>query len=107
MNRIKTYVCGGGDTQHSTIQFVLYCTVFHIKAVNVIHFSFLLQINKTLELVKVIESTGVSAVAVHGRIMIERPQHKNRNHVIKAISEAVTVPVIAKYDMINTQVFKL
>ncbi|GIY87851.1 tRNA-dihydrouridine(20) synthase-like [Caerostris extrusa] len=53
------------------------------------------ELEKTLELVKLIQSTGVAAIAVHGRIMGERPQHKNRNHVIKAISETLSIPVIA------------
>ncbi|GFT96562.1 tRNA-dihydrouridine(20) synthase-like [Nephila pilipes] len=53
------------------------------------------ELEKTLELVKIIETTGVAAIAVHGRIMGERPQHKNRNNTIKAISEALSIPVIA------------
>ncbi|GFY68400.1 tRNA-dihydrouridine(20) synthase-like [Trichonephila inaurata madagascariensis] len=53
------------------------------------------ELEKTLELVKLVESTGVAAIAVHGRIMGERPQHKNRNHVIKAIAETLSIPVIA------------
>lgn len=53
------------------------------------------DLDKTLDLVKTIESTGVNALAVHGRIMSERPQHKNRNYAIKAISEAISIPVIA------------
>nr|XP_042897397.1 tRNA-dihydrouridine(20) synthase [NAD(P)+]-like isoform X2 [Parasteatoda tepidariorum] len=53
------------------------------------------ELDKTLDLVKLIEQTGVSAIAVHGRIMGERPQHKNRNYVIKAIAETISIPVIA------------
>lgn len=53
------------------------------------------DIDETLKLAKIIESTGVSAIAIHGRIMVERPQHKNRNHVIKAISDILSIPVIA------------
>ncbi|XP_035233549.1 tRNA-dihydrouridine(20) synthase [NAD(P)+]-like, partial [Stegodyphus dumicola] len=56
-------------------------------------FSF--QLHKTLDLVKVIENTGVAAIAVHGRVKEERPQHKNRNYVIKAIAETLSIPVIA------------
>ena len=55
-----------------------------------------LQVEDTLALVKVIESTGVRALAVHGRIKEERPRHPNRNHVIKKVAETVSIPVIAK-----------
>ncbi|KAG8200865.1 hypothetical protein JTE90_015770 [Oedothorax gibbosus] len=53
------------------------------------------EMDKTLELVKLIESTGVAALAVHGRVMVERQQHKNRNHVIREISKHISIPVIA------------
>ncbi|CAL1286360.1 unnamed protein product [Larinioides sclopetarius] len=53
------------------------------------------ELDKTLELVKIIESTGVAAIAVHGRTITERQQHKNRSYVIRAISEVVSIPVIA------------
>lgn len=52
--------------------------------------------NKTLELVKAFESTGISAIGVHGRTKVERPQHKNRNDMIKFIASNVKIPVIAK-----------
>ena len=57
-----------------------------------------LQLEDTLGLVKVIESTGVRALAVHGRIREERPRHPNRNHVIKKVAETVSIPVIAKQE---------
>ena len=57
---------------------------------------FAVQLEDTLALVKVIESTGVRALAVHGRIREERPRHPNRNHVIKKVAETVSIPVIAK-----------
>lgn len=49
-----------------------------------------------MKLVKVIESTGVSALGVHGRTKEERPRHANRNNVIKTIAEDLSIPVIAK-----------
>ncbi|XP_069495814.1 tRNA-dihydrouridine(20) synthase [NAD(P)+]-like isoform X2 [Ambystoma mexicanum] len=52
-------------------------------------------LEETLSLVKRIEKTGVAAIAVHGRKKEERPQHPVHCDVIKAISEAVSVPVIA------------
>lgn len=52
--------------------------------------------NKTLELVKELESTGISAIGIHGRTRDERPQHNNRNKTIKFIANNVNIPVIAK-----------
>jgi len=53
------------------------------------------RIEDTLELIKLIESTRVKAIAVHGRTKEERPQDQNRNHVIKATAQSVSIPVIA------------
>lgn len=52
---------------------------------------------ETLELVRMIEQTGVSAIAVHGRTKEERPQDANRDQLIRQLAEAVSIPVIAKY----------
>ncbi|XP_071973882.1 tRNA-dihydrouridine(20) synthase [NAD(P)+]-like isoform X3 [Engystomops pustulosus] len=49
----------------------------------------------TISLVRIIERTGVAAIAVHGRKKEERPQHPVHCDFIKAISEAVSIPVIA------------
>ncbi|XP_050778665.1 tRNA-dihydrouridine(20) synthase [NAD(P)+]-like isoform X2 [Gopherus flavomarginatus] len=53
------------------------------------------SLEDTISLVKRIEKSGVAAIAVHGRKKEERPQHPVHCEVIKAISEAVSVPVIA------------
>ncbi|XP_043937984.1 tRNA-dihydrouridine(20) synthase [NAD(P)+]-like isoform X2 [Protopterus annectens] len=53
------------------------------------------SLEDTISLVKLIERTGVSAVAVHGRVKEERPQHPVHCDVMKAISEALSIPVIA------------
>ncbi|XP_043382269.1 tRNA-dihydrouridine(20) synthase [NAD(P)+]-like isoform X2 [Chelonia mydas] len=53
------------------------------------------SLEDTISLVKRIEKTGVAAIAVHGRKKEERPQHPVHCEVIKAISEAVSIPVIA------------
>uniref|UniRef100_A0A8C3XLQ3 Dihydrouridine synthase 2 n=1 Tax=Chelydra serpentina TaxID=8475 RepID=A0A8C3XLQ3_CHESE len=53
------------------------------------------KLEDTISLVKRIEKTGVAAIAVHGRKKEERPQHPVHCEVIKAISEAVSVPVVA------------
>ncbi|XP_078688741.1 tRNA-dihydrouridine(20) synthase [NAD(P)+]-like [Branchiostoma floridae x Branchiostoma belcheri] len=53
------------------------------------------KLEDTLSLVKLIESTGVAAVAVHGRYKEERPRHPVHPDAIKAIAETVSIPVIA------------
>ncbi|XP_048253841.1 tRNA-dihydrouridine(20) synthase [NAD(P)+]-like [Haliotis rufescens] len=53
------------------------------------------KLEDTLKLVKLIESTGVAAIAVHGRTKYERSRHHNRNDVIRAIAEHLSIPVIA------------
>ncbi|XP_033626350.1 tRNA-dihydrouridine(20) synthase [NAD(P)+]-like [Asterias rubens] len=53
------------------------------------------SIEDTLALAHTIESTGVAALAVHGRTKRERPQHPVNCDMIKTISEALTIPVIA------------
>ncbi|CAB0009785.1 unnamed protein product [Nesidiocoris tenuis] len=50
---------------------------------------------KTLQLCKDFESCGIAAIAVHGRTKDERPQHSNRNDLLKKISQLLTIPVIA------------
>lgn len=54
------------------------------------------DIDDTVALCKKLAATGVAAICVHGRTINERPMHSNRNHFIKAISEALDIPVIAK-----------
>ncbi|XP_077313332.1 tRNA-dihydrouridine(20) synthase [NAD(P)+]-like isoform X3 [Lithobates pipiens] len=51
-------------------------------------------VEETVSLVKMIEKTGVVAIAVHGRKKEERPQHPVHCDFIKAIAEAVSIPVI-------------
>lgn len=50
---------------------------------------------ETLKLCEELASTGIAALAIHGRTIDERPQHPNRNHVIKLISEKLSIPVIS------------
>lgn len=54
------------------------------------------QIEDSVALARLIESCGVAALTVHGRTVTERPQHRNRDETIRAISQAVKIPVIAK-----------
>ncbi|KAK6983536.1 tRNA-dihydrouridine(20) synthase [NAD(P)+]-like protein [Biomphalaria glabrata] len=53
------------------------------------------DIQETVALAKLIESTGVSAIGVHGRTKSERSRDPNRDDYIKAVSNAVSIPVIA------------
>ncbi|XP_055222193.1 tRNA-dihydrouridine(20) synthase [NAD(P)+]-like isoform X2 [Gorilla gorilla gorilla] len=53
------------------------------------------SLEDTLSLVKRIERTGIAAIAVHGRKREERPQHPVSCEVIKAISDTLSIPVIA------------
>ncbi|KAM9302136.1 tRNA-dihydrouridine(20) synthase [NAD(P)+]-like [Gastrophryne carolinensis] len=52
-------------------------------------------LEETLKLAKIIEKTGVTAIAVHGRRKEERPQHPVHCDIMKAIAQSVSVPVIA------------
>uniref|UniRef100_A0A8C9W4R5 Dihydrouridine synthase 2 n=1 Tax=Scleropages formosus TaxID=113540 RepID=A0A8C9W4R5_SCLFO len=54
-----------------------------------------LQMEETVQLAKRIEKTGVAAIGVHGRTKEERPQHPVHCDVIKAVVEAVSIPVLA------------
>ena len=44
-----------------------------------------------------IEETGVSGIAVHGRMRDERPKHENHDDVVAEIVRNTHLPVIAKY----------
>lgn len=54
------------------------------------------DVDETLKLVKNLASSGISALAVHGRTKTERPQHLNRNSTIRKIAESLDIPVIGK-----------
>lgn len=51
---------------------------------------------KTLEVVKKLESTGIRAIAIHGRTRDERPQHAVHADIIRYVAERISIPVIAK-----------
>lgn len=53
------------------------------------------DLERTIKLVKLIESCGVAAIAVHGRTKDQRPNHECDTEVIRAISESISIPVIA------------
>lgn len=51
---------------------------------------------KTLDVVKKLVSTGISAIAIHGRKKDERPQHAVHTDFIQFVAERISIPVIAK-----------
>lgn len=53
------------------------------------------NLDDTLKLVRLIESCGVSAIAIHGRTKEQRPNQENQNDTIRVISESIKIPVIA------------
>lgn len=78
-----------------TVKDILSTLVKHLSIPVTCKMRLLPTMEDTLSLVKLIESTGVSAIAVHGRKKEERPRHANDNAAIKRICEAVSIPVIA------------
>ena len=54
------------------------------------------SLEETINLVKMIQSCGVKAIGVHGRFQQERSSNPPHNDYIKAISDVLTIPVIAK-----------
>ncbi|XP_076316481.1 dihydrouridine synthase 2 isoform X2 [Tachypleus tridentatus] len=56
---------------------------------------FSIKLEDTVALAKLIESTGVAGLTIHGRTKEERPQHQNRTHIIKAVAAVLSIPVIA------------
>jgi len=53
------------------------------------------DINKTIDLVKIIEKTGVAALGVHGRTKDQRPNDENNVDAIRQIVAATSLTVIA------------
>ncbi|KAG8012430.1 tRNA-dihydrouridine(20) synthase [NAD(P)+]-like [Nibea albiflora] len=63
------------------------------------------SLEETLSLVQRIEKTGVTAIAVHGRMKEERPRHPVHCDYIQAIAQTVSIPVIANggsLDLVKT-----
>ncbi|KAG0354925.1 hypothetical protein BGZ54_001408 [Gamsiella multidivaricata] len=56
---------------------------------------------KTLKLVKMIEATGIKALAVHCRYRDERPREPGHWDRFQEIVEAVSIPVIANGDVVE------
>ena len=56
---------------------------------------------KTLNLVRMIEATGIKALAVHCRYRDERPREPGHWDRFQEIVEAVKIPVIANGDVME------
>ena len=54
----------------------------------------MLQEEETLSLCKEIESTGVAALAVHGRTRFTRSSHPCNYDIIQKIKSIISIPVI-------------
>lgn len=50
---------------------------------------------KTIALCEELVSSGISAIAIHGRTKDERPQHSNHSDVVKEVAKHLQIPVIA------------
>ncbi|CAL1540097.1 unnamed protein product [Lymnaea stagnalis] len=82
-------------TQHEKVKNILTTLVSELDVPVTCKIRVLPSVQDTVELAKLIESTGVSAIGVHGRTKSERSQDPNRDDYIRAVAEAVRVPVIA------------
>merc|ERR1712242_180463 len=51
--------------------------------------------DKTVKFAQRLEATGISALAIHGRLKAERPRHPCRYETIKAVSAALKIPVLS------------
>ncbi|KAJ3090085.1 tRNA-dihydrouridine(20) synthase [NAD(P)+]-like [Quaeritorhiza haematococci] len=61
------------------------------------------NLDQTLDLVRMIEKTGVKAIAVHCRTRAERPKDTPHWEVLASIVKAVNVPIIANGDVFDTE----
>ncbi|KAJ2953598.1 hypothetical protein O0L34_g1203 [Tuta absoluta] len=49
----------------------------------------------TIKLVNTLVSSGIKAIAIHGRTRDERPQHAMHHDIVKYVAERISIPVIA------------
>lgn len=54
----------------------------------------LLETERTIKLVQEFEEIGISAIGIHGRTKVERPQHPVHSDRIKEIAQSISIPVI-------------
>ncbi|XP_017025027.1 tRNA-dihydrouridine(20) synthase [NAD(P)+]-like [Drosophila kikkawai] len=53
------------------------------------------DVDATIELVKKLAATGIAAIGIHARTRDERPQHRPHPDVLRAVAQAVSIPIIA------------
>lgn len=53
------------------------------------------DLEETVQLAKELQSTGISAIGVHGRTKTERPRHPVNEEAIAKVASALHIPVIA------------
>lgn len=56
-----------------------------------------------VEIAKMAEQAGISAVAIHGRTRSQMYEGKSNNHYIRMVKEAVGIPVIGNGDIRNVE----
>lgn len=83
-------------SQPEKAKLILTTLVDNIKVPITCKIRVLESIEDTIALVKSLASSGISAIAVHGRTKNERPQHPNRIDTIRKIAETLNIPVIGK-----------
>ncbi|XP_017109267.1 tRNA-dihydrouridine(20) synthase [NAD(P)+]-like [Drosophila bipectinata] len=53
------------------------------------------DVDDTIRLVQKLADTGIAAIGIHARTRDERPQHKPHPDVLRAVAQAVSIPIIA------------
>ncbi|XP_030382197.1 tRNA-dihydrouridine(20) synthase [NAD(P)+]-like [Scaptodrosophila lebanonensis] len=53
------------------------------------------QVEDTIQLVRQLAATGIAAIGIHARTQAERPQHQPHPDVLRAVADAVDIPIIA------------
>ncbi|KAH8356501.1 hypothetical protein KR084_003055 [Drosophila pseudotakahashii] len=53
------------------------------------------DVAQTIDLVQKLAATGIAAIGIHARTRDERPQHPAHPEVLRAVAQAVDIPIIA------------
>eukprot|EP00057_Strongylocentrotus_purpuratus_P031319 XP_784269.3 PREDICTED: tRNA-dihydrouridine(20) synthase [NAD(P)+]-like isoform X2 [Strongylocentrotus purpuratus] len=77
-----------------TIKEILTTLVQGVKIPVTCKIRILPKLEDTIALAKMIEQTGVAALAVHGRLTEERPRHPVHCDAIKAVADSISIPLI-------------
>ncbi|CAL8092722.1 unnamed protein product [Orchesella dallaii] len=77
------------------VQAILTTLVTNLKIPVTCKIRVLATVEQTIDFCKRIQNCGVSAMAIHGRMVHERPQHSNRNQTIREVAATLEIPVIA------------